>query len=69
MTNQINTFYIKFEEVINEKEERIDVYEELKELMRQEQGNTITTDDFGGSIKGLPGENSLRGTELRANLG
>jgi len=40
---------VKFEEVNNEKERHIDEYDELKDMIKYDQGNTLTTDAFGGA--------------------
>ena len=44
----INDYYEKFEEAVNEREKHQDEYDELKDMIKYDQGNTLTTDAFGG---------------------
>ena len=50
---QINDYYEKFEDVNNEKEDHIDEYDDLKNLIKMNQGNTITIDAYGAGERSI----------------
>ena len=49
----INDYYEKFEDAHNEKEKHQDEYDELKDMIKYDQGNTLTIDAFGGDRRSI----------------